>query len=130
MSHSFAMFLSQYAPIGSSERPWTATQKRSTPSSWWARAAQILVCLLAHIHVFLTQFRPHRKVNSTEMKTYFHTPTMALRLHSLPHRRLPIHRPFRLLLPALSYPPYTLANKCLNYLNHLFLPGQPKERHC
>ena len=26
-------------------------------------------------------------------------------------------------------PPHTLIYKCLNYLNHLFLPGQPTKRH-
>ena len=33
-------------------------------------------------------------------------------------------------LYSLHSPPYTLASKCLNDLNHLFLPGQPTERHC
>ena len=47
--------------------------KGSAPLSWCARAIQIPICLLAHINVCLTQFRPHLPVTPTEVKTYLHT---------------------------------------------------------
>ena len=84
--HSYVSFICNVSIPVCSHRLIRATMdrhpKRSIPSSWWARAVQIVICLLAHIHVCLIQFRLHPQVNSTEMKTYFHTPTMALRLHS------------------------------------------------
>ena len=60
--------------------------------SWCARTNQVPICLLAHIHVCLTQFRLHPTVTSIEMETYIYMPTVVLRL-----------RPFNSCLPPLSF---------------------------
>lgn len=86
MFHSYVSFVSNLSIPVCSHRLIPATMdhhpKVLAPSSWCARAIQIPICLLGHIHVYLTQLRPHPPVTSTEVKTYLQTATTALRLHS------------------------------------------------
>ena len=120
MFHSCVLFICNLSISLCSHRCSRETmdhyQKGSIVLSWCARAIQILICLLTHNHVCLTQFRPHPSVTSTEAKSYLHTPTVALKLHSKPHLRLPVCRPSRSSLPSLSYTPCTLISKCLKHL--------------
>ena len=55
-----------------------------------------------------TQFRLHPPVTSNEVRKHLHTPTLrlklTLRLKCQPHQRLPVHRPFKSLLPPTLLP--------------------------
>ena len=86
MFHSNFSFVCNLSILVCSHRVSRSTidrqPKGSAPLSWCARAMQIPICLLENIHVCLTQFRFHPQVTSTEVKTYLHTPTIALRLYS------------------------------------------------
>ena len=79
MFQSFAIFLSQFAPIGSAKWPWTATQKGRAYHLDMQRATLVSIRLSAHIYVcstFLhkiltTQFRLQPPVTSSEVTITF-----------------------------------------------------------
>ena len=81
MFQSFAIFLSQFAPIGSAKWPWTATQKDRAYHLDMQRATLVSIRLSAHIYVcftFLhkiltTQFRLQAPVTSSEVTKHLHT---------------------------------------------------------
>ena len=87
----------------------------------------IHICSTLHHKIHTTQFRLHPPVTSAGMRKPSY-PTVALRLKSQPHWRVPVHRPFKPSLPPTLLP--TRPHKCLNHLNYLFLPGQPTKGHC
>ena len=126
MFHSHVSFICSVSIPVCRQRLSRATMDRHpkgpAPLSCCARAIQIPVYLLGHIHVRLTHLWPHAPVTSTEVKTYLHTLTIALTFHGQPHWRLTVHRPFNSSLPPLSFPPYKLVSKYVNSLDHLFLP--------
>ena len=95
MFHSHVSFICSVSIPVCRQRLSRATMDRHlkgpAPLSCCARAIQIPVYLLGHIHVRLTHLWPHPPVTSTEVKTYLHTLTIALTFHGQPHWRLTVH---------------------------------------